>query len=133
MWGVKPTRSGDLTYPSDFDYSGLLERVRAIEAALAYDPQCRSTAARKRIATDGERIYGEIAEYGNYRGIRRELWGTEEHTHGIADPGDWGQWGTTERRQEDALFQDQCRFLTGDSWQQIMQDLDTNTVGLHDV
>lgn len=125
MWGLNPTRSGDLTYSSDFDYSGLLERVRTIEEALS-DPQYRSPAARTRIAAEGKRIYGEIAEYGNYRGIRRELWGTEECTHGIANPGDWGQWGATERRQEDALFQNRCGFITWDSWQKIMQDLDGN-------
>jgi GT2 family glycosyltransferase len=129
MWGINPTRSGDLTYSSEFDYSGLLERVRAIEAVLS-DPQYRSPASRKRIATEGTRIYGEIAEYGNYRGIRRELWGAEERTHGIADPADWGQWGATERRQENALFQNHCGFITWDSWQQIMQDLDGNRVDL---
>lgn len=127
VWGVASTRSGDLTYPSDFDYPGLLERARAIETALSSDPQYLSSASRKRIATEGERIYGEIAEYGNYRGVRRALWGAERHTHGIPDPGDWGQWGTTERRQEDALVQDQCGFLTWDSWQQIIQDLDVVT------
>lgn len=130
IWGVKATRIGDLTYPSDFDYPGLLEHVRAIEATLSHDPRYRSPAARKRIVTEGEQIYGEIAEYGNYRGICRELWGAREEKHGTADPGDWGQWGTTERRQEDAVFQDQCGFLTRDSWQRIVQDLDENTAGL---
>lgn len=132
IWGVKTTRSGDLSYPFDFDYSRLLERVRSIEAALAHDPQYRSPTARKRLAKEGEHIYGEIAEYGNYRGICKELWGTAESPQGIVDPGDWGQWGTTERRQEDVLFQDRCGFLTWDSWEQIMHELDGNTTGLGD-
>jgi hypothetical protein len=126
MWSITATQRGDLSYPSDFDYAGLLERVRVIESALSHDPKYQSPAARKQLATDGERIYGEIAEYGNYRGIRRELWGAEEPRHGMADPSDWGQWGTTERRQEDALLQDRCGFLTWDNWEQVMQDLDQN-------
>lgn len=133
VWGVKFARSGNLTYPSDFDYPGLLRRVSSIEAALSYDPQYRSPAGRKRLAREGERIYRRIAEYGNYRGVCRALWGAGEHARGIADPADWGQWGTTERRQEDALFQNRCRFLSWDGWEQIMHDLDGNTARLGDV
>ncbi|MGH7743771.1 MAG: glycosyltransferase family 2 protein [Candidatus Dormibacteria bacterium] len=132
IWGVKPTRNGDLTYPRDFDYPGLIDRISSIEEALSRDPRYRSSAARKRMASEGARIYGEIAEYGNYTGIRRELWGGGEHTLGVADPGDWGQWGKAERRQEDALFQNQCGFLTWENRERIMQDLEGNTAGLGD-
>jgi hypothetical protein len=130
IWGVKPTRSGELTYPRDFDYPGLLDRVGSIEVALSHNPQYRSPAARQRITSEGIRIYGEIAGYGHYTGICRELCGVGEYAWGSADPNNWGQWGKTERRQEEALSQVKCGFLSRESWEQIMQDLDGNNAGL---
>jgi hypothetical protein len=130
IWGVKPTRSGELTYPRDFDYPGLLDRVGSIEVALSHNPQYRSPAARQRITSEGIRIYGEIAGYGHYTGICRELCGVGEYAWGRADPNNWGQWGKTERRQEEALSQVKCGFLSRESWEQIMQDLDGNNAGL---
>ncbi len=130
IWGVEPTRSGELTYPRDFDYPGLLDRVGSIEAALSQDPQYRSHAARQRIIREGARLYEEIAGYGNYTGICRELGGVSNYTWGSADPSNWGQWGKTERRQEEALPQGKCGFVTQESWEQIMQNLDENNAGL---